>query len=80
MARNKRKWRQFFYEDGTPRRCPHCISPDLKEIVRDSIDVGVGGGGIPCEIETRCNKCNSMLGYWAYGSYDPLFPHGVRRL
>ena len=27
--------------------------------------------GIVCEKEVRCKNCNKLVGYWAYGGYEP---------
>jgi hypothetical protein len=37
-------------------------------------------GGIPSEIEYR-GRNNKIVGYWAYGFYDPTYnyPRGLRR-
>lgn len=68
---------QFFTEEGTPFRCPHCGSEDISSVTVDSIDVGVGGGGISCEEEYTCKNCGETVGYWAYGGFDPGFPEMV---
>lgn len=67
-----RSIRRCYHKNGAPRRCPNCLSPDLVEEVRDSLDVGVGAG-IPMEVETLCNKCKSSVAYWAHGYYDPCY-------
>lgn len=66
-----RRIRRCYHSNGKPKRCPDCISPDLREDVRDSLDVGVGC--IPMEIETVCNKCGSSVAYWAHGYYDSTY-------
>nr|DAU44476.1 MAG TPA: transposase-like protein [Caudoviricetes sp.] len=70
--KEQRRIRRCYWPDGAPKRCPHCISPDLHEDVRDSLDVGVGIG-IPMEIETYCGKCGKTVAYWAHGWYDPCY-------
>ena len=53
--------------DGSCLRCPHCGGRELKEHVRDTIDWH------PCEISIDCQECREMVGFWAYGYYDPCF-------
>lgn len=65
---------EYFTPEGCPSRCMHCGSHDISVKVTDSIDVGVGGGGIPCEEEHHCTNCGETLGQWAYGSFNPAFP------
>jgi hypothetical protein len=36
--------------------------------------VDFAGGGIPCEIEYR-GRGGKLVGYWAYGNFDPAFPY-----
>lgn len=67
-----RRIRRCYHHNGAPKRCPSCFSPDLREDIRDSLDVGVGAG-YPMEIETRCNKCGCSVAYWAHGYYDPTY-------
>lgn len=61
----------YYTETGHPLKCACCEGVHIKETVVNSIDVGVGGGGIPCEISYRCSDCDSEVGYWAYGSFSP---------
>lgn len=63
----------YFAEDGGPIRCVHCGSTEQLVCVTDSIDVGVGGGGIPCEEEYRCGNCGEVIAYWAHGFFEPAF-------
>ncbi len=38
--------------------------------------VGTAGDHVPAEIEYR-GQLNRLVGYWAYGSFDPAYPfHG----
>lgn len=69
-----RKWlcRFYFNSDGEPKRCIHCNNDKFTSKVTSSFDVGVGTG-ITCEEEILCKKCDSVVGYWAYGGYDPRF-------
>ena len=41
--------------------------------VTSSIDMGVGPG-LPCEIGYYNSK-GELVGYWAYGGFDPAFPY-----
>lgn len=70
-----RKIRRCYYKSGQPKRCTQCLSPDLVEDVRDSLDVGVGIG-IPMEIAVSCNKCGAAAGYWAHGYWDSCYLMG----
>ncbi len=51
-------------ENGEPLACPKCGRNDLEDITKDSIEHTV------CEFEVRCNTCNTVAGYWAYGFYE----------
>lgn len=31
--------------------------------------------GIPCEVEYKSKLTGNIVGYWAYGYYDPNFPY-----
>jgi hypothetical protein len=44
-----------------------CLSVD--ETIKDTIN------GIPCEIEYRSKLTGNVVGYWAYGYYDPNLPY-----
>lgn len=62
-------WSGYYAEDGEPLRCRKCDSwhySNHKEYTVDSIN------GIACEVEIRCLHCDNPIGYWAYGSYQPL--------
>lgn len=65
--------RDHYDEDGQPLSCWKCGSESFKEITKDFIDYGVSGGGPPTEIEYRCRKCDTQVGYWAYGYFDPSY-------
>jgi len=36
--------------------------------------VGTAGHGVPAEIEYR-GRFGRVVGYWAYGSFDPYLPY-----
>lgn len=65
--------RDCYSEEGRPLECPACGCIEIEQRVEDAIDVGVGEGGIPCEISYHCANCGAGVGYWAYGSFDPAY-------
>jgi hypothetical protein len=61
-------WKIFLRQcepDLKPKRCLKCGRQDFDEIVKDMIE------GHVCEIEVKCGHCETVNGYWAYGSYYP---------
>lgn len=65
---------KYWYRDGQAKRCYVCISPQVKHVMIDYLDVGIGYGiGPESEYEEVCEKCGTRLAYWAYGSYDPCW-------
>ena len=52
--------------DEGPTDCPYCGSHDNYRDVNQS-----GEQGFVYEYERRCNFCNSRIGWWAYGGWDP---------
>ena len=62
-----------YYEDGSPKKCWKCGCEEIKSIDRDWIAVLDNGTGPITEYESRCAACNELLGYWAYGYFDPAF-------
>lgn len=64
---------EHYHPDGEPKKCRACGSESFKDVVKDFVDVGVPGGGPPTEVEWRCSSCDSVVGYWAYGSFDSGF-------
>ena len=61
-----------YSEDGAPIKCCKCGSEQITEKVTNTLDVGVGRG-MPMEFECVCDQCGEVVGYWAYGYYDPSF-------
>lgn len=56
-----------YYPDGCPKKCKHCGIPDLASKT-EAVD-----GGLVTEAGLYCEGCNTLIGYWAYGSYDYCF-------
>lgn len=46
-----------------PLKCI-CGCEDFKEEITDTLDI------IVCEKRIVCKECGSIVGYWAYGSYE----------
>lgn len=64
---------QYYSKEGYPKRCMHCGCTELKTVVVDSIDLGVGGGGMPCAEEYVCSNCEELIGRWSFGICDARF-------
>lgn len=60
----------FYDKDGCPIRCPECGSSHIVDKVEDMIDACYGPVS---EMSYACGGCMQLIGYWAYGSYDPAF-------
>lgn len=58
---------RFYDSEGCPVCCPFCYSKKINDSIQ-SID-----GGIASEIQYHCSRCKNIIGYWAYGSYDPSY-------
>jgi hypothetical protein len=58
---------RYYDEDGAPKRCPHCgctvIYEETKEIIQGHV----------AEFRCECCACDEEIGYWAYGSYNPMY-------
>ena len=59
---------------STKETCWKCGSTKIQEKVVGFIDV-YQGMGPPCEIEYRC-ECGEVVGFRAYGYWDPRFQMG----
>jgi hypothetical protein len=57
----------YYSKNNRPIKCQYCECEELTETVEDQ------SGGQVFEKSITCSECNSMLGYWAYGAYDPFF-------
>jgi len=51
-----------------------CLKPVWQWIRFGTIAEKVVGDGVPAEIEYR-GRGGKVVGYFAYGSYDPLLPY-----
>jgi hypothetical protein len=53
-------------DNGAPIKCYHCDSKNLGEgkVYYGEISME--------ECETVCNDCNTSLGWWTYGIWDPV--------
>lgn len=58
---------RHFTKEGQPLSCPRCKCPKLREDTK-AID-----GGQVSEFAVRCEGCEALVGYWAYGHWDPIF-------
>lgn len=63
-------WCGYYDNKFAPLRCMNCDSwhhSDHIQCVHDSIN------GHVCEYSIKCRLCDSTMGYWAYGNFEPLF-------
>jgi len=58
---------EHYYPDGCPKKCKHCGDTDVESKV-----VAIDGGYVS-EASLYCERCSTLIGYWAYGNYDPCF-------
>lgn len=61
----------YFDDDGASIKCPKCQSIKFTEKILGVVDV-YQGMGPTCEAEYIC-ECGEIVGFWAYGSWDPSF-------
>jgi len=61
--------RDYFEEDGAPKKCPKCDSTKITEKIIGVVDV-FQGMGPTCEADYFC-ECGEHVGFWAYGSWHP---------
>lgn len=61
--------RDFFEDDGAPKKCPKCGSTTITEKVMGAVDLFYGTGPT-CEAEYFC-ECGECVGFWAYGYWHP---------
>jgi hypothetical protein len=59
----------YFDDDGAPVKCPKCQSIKFTEKILGVVDVYH-------EAEYIC-ECGEIVGFWAYGSWDPSFKDGT---
>jgi hypothetical protein len=57
----------YFYDNGHPKRCTHCHSNNLDYQVKAT------DCGYESEKQYFCTSCKHIVGYWAYGYFDPCF-------
>lgn len=57
----------FNIQTGEPLKCSECGSNFLLDRIVST------DGGIPSEVHTICGECETDVGYFAYGSYDPAY-------
>ncbi len=59
--------KRYFSSNSAPKRCTHC---ECTHLVTEITAFDEGGA---YETEVRCSSCSTILGYKAYGNYDPCF-------
>lgn len=60
----------YYSMDGKPLRCEQCDSwhwSDHRDVITDRID------WTPCELRKECKRCGHVMGYWAYGYWEPPY-------
>lgn len=54
-------------KNGEPTSCPECGGDDFCTNIK-TID-----GGVASEYEVECVPCQVVIGYYAFGAWDPNF-------
>lgn len=54
----------YLTEELKPLKCTSCESTEMVDDIKDTIN------GLASEYETKCAKCGTVLGYWAYGYWQ----------
>ena len=57
----------YFNKNHGPKKCTKCDGVHINAATKAT------DGGYASEVEYICNNCGTILGYWAYGSFDPCF-------
>ena len=55
----------YYDKDSMPIKCWKCCCDELNEVGKDYIN------GIQSEVSFVCVKCETEVGYWAYGYFNP---------
>lgn len=58
---------EYYTEEGEPIKCCYCDCEHLYEMTKDIVQHTVA------EYAIVCHSCNEVVGYWAYGYFDPFF-------
>jgi hypothetical protein len=58
---------QHYNPDSSPKICHNC-----KHNTFDKFVVAIDGGHIS-EYYLECQACDTIVGYWGYGHFDPCF-------
>lgn len=53
--------------DSSPKKCYECNHAKFHEVV-----VAIDAGHVS-EYYLECKACDTIVGYWAYGNFDPCF-------
>lgn len=56
-----------YHIDSKPHTCKYCEGIYFKSKVK-----GYEAGSVS-EYEVYCSSCDNLVGYWAYGHFDPCF-------
>lgn len=59
---------EYYQENCCPIKCLKCQSTELEDRILDTLD-----GHTILEYSIHCSGCGTMVGYWAYGYFDPSF-------
>ncbi len=62
----------YYDETGRPVRCVHCGCGEILRTTKDRIE------GTVCEEEYWCRGCGKVVGYWAYGYFDPEYANAAK--
>lgn len=63
---------ECYTEDGQPIKCPGCGHETINEEVVSMVDAYQGQGPVS-EAKYICGNCKEVVGYWAYGHFDPAY-------
>ena len=58
----------YYRKDGEPLRCICCGYRTFEDTPTDRMEAW--GSWIASEIERKCKKCGTVVGFWAYGHWD----------
>ena len=73
MNTRQRKIEEFYSNNGKPLKCFECGGDKFQQRNIAVLDTY----GPICEFEEFCLACDSTVGYWAYGRWDPNYDHSA---
>ena len=58
---------EFYAKGGEPKKCRTCGGTSFGQTTKAYV------GHVAAEIEYHCEQCSSIVAYWAYGYFDPIY-------